>query len=336
MWRYIKRWIAHFWCDYFKAQIEPIQWWLLSSLSENSNFLFIDWETELCLMTDFSPKWKKYIVMRDKKTGVQLAFFWLQGNIIEWSKEKHYADFYEVTGQWLILRNWPKFYLNMRKLLWFQITVFTRIDICLDLINVAASYMYDKLLKEADKKLIRKIFYDKKGKEQTMYFGEKSRKKNKYQIIRIYDKKADSASKKKTWLYPDYDEYKNITRLEIEIREDKAKFWNSDKILDDEYIFAVIVKQFYKFNYQFFWFLKFDDFLKVRKSEDSLYHERRRKIEERLEHQTKYGTSFSSEKERDLWISMFISYWKRLMWDGVSSDELKFWLDNTVNQAIWK
>lgn len=331
MWRYKKRWIAHFGCDYFKAHIEPIEWGLLSSLSVNSNILYIDDETELNLLSDFSDKWHKYIVMRDKKTGVQLAFFWLWWSLIEWSKEKRYADFFEVTGQWLILRNWPEFYLNLRLILGFQITIFTRIDICLDLIDIKMAYLYDKIIKEADKKHVSKIFFDKKGKEQTVYFWEKSRKKNTYQVIRMYDKKADSKGKKKEWLYPDYDEYKDISRLELEIREDKAKFWTSDKLLDDNYLFSVIIKQFYKFNYQFFWFLKFDDFLQCRKSEDSLYYERKRKIEARNEHQIKYGTSFSSEKERQLWISTFISYGKRLLGDGFSSDELKSWLDIAVD-----
>lgn len=86
-----------------------------------------------------------------------------------------------------------------------------------------------------------------------MYFGEKSREKNTYQLIRIYDKKADSASAKhKEFLYPGHDQYEHVTRFEIELREDLAKFWTVEKLQDINYIFAVMIKKFYRYNYQFF------------------------------------------------------------------------------------
>ena len=91
--------------------------------------------------------------------------------------------------------------------------------------------------------------------------------------------------KKKSFLYPDYDEYKDVTRLEVEIREEKARYWTEDKLTDINFVFAVIVKQFYKFNYQFFGFLKFDDFVKQAKFERSLWKEREEKILARKAHQ---------------------------------------------------
>lgn len=131
---------------------------------------------------------------------------------------------------------------------------FIRVDVCLDLINVTVPYIHDRLLSDECKANKSKVFYDKKeGKEQTIYFGEKSREKNTYQLIRIYDKKADSAgSKHKEFLYPEYDKYDNVARLEVELREDLAQFWTVEKLLDINYIFAVIIKKFYRFNYQFF------------------------------------------------------------------------------------
>ena len=132
-------------------------------------------------------------------------------------------------------------------------------------------------------------------------------------MLRIYDKLADSRAKKKEYLYPDYDKYDNVARFEIEIRQDLAKFWTREKMTDINYIFSVIVKNFYKFNYQFFGFLKFDDYLKVGKSEKSLYRERKQKIEDRQEHFIKYGSSFKDDKERELWISTFKTYGRRLM-----------------------
>jgi len=166
-----------------------------------------------------------------------------------------------------------------------------------------------------------KIFY-KEGVEQTIYFGEKSRKKNSYQLVRIYDKKADTKAKDKEFLYPGYEEYTDVTRLEVEIREDKAKFWTPEKLEDINYIFAVIVKTFYRYNYQFFGFLKFDDYLKIAKEDNTLYKERQAKIVKRQEHQLEYGSSFSNDEERRLWIATFITYGKRLLGDGYTPDRL--------------
>lgn len=163
----------------------------------------------------------------------------------------------------------------------------------------------------------------KEWKPQTIYFGEKSREKNTYQLIRIYDKKADSASEKhKEYLYPEYDKYDHITRFEIELREDLAKFWTVDKLLADNYIFAVMIKKFYRYNYQFFWFLKFDDFVKKRKEEESLYTERIAKIRARKEHMEEYGSSFKSPHEKALWKATFITYGKRLIGDWMDSEEI--------------
>ncbi len=191
-----------------------------------------------------------------------------------------------------------------------QIDRFTRVDVCLDLINVSVPYVYEKLLSPECKRGISKIFNEKKtGKPQTVYIGEKSREKNGYQLIRIYDKIADSnGDKNKAFLYPSHDQYDNVTRLEVEIREEQAKFWTVEKMLDTNYVFAVIVKKFYRFNYQFFGFLKFDDFLKVEKQEKSLYNERLAKIEERQRHVQLYGTSFKGEEEKRLWIATFRAY----------------------------
>jgi len=191
----------------------------------------------------------------------------------------------------------------------FDIVQFTRVDICLDLVNVSVPYIAETIIRESDKKNISKIFFDKKeGKEQTIYFGEKSREKNTYQLIRIYDKKADSNGKNKEYLYPEYDKYENVTRFEVELREDLAKFWTVEKLCDINYVFSVIVKKFYHYNYQFFGFLKFDDFLKKKKEEKSIHRERMEKIEYRKKHMEKYGSSFDSDEKRLLWIATFATY----------------------------
>ena len=133
-----------------------------------------------------------------------------------------------------------------------KIEKFTRIDICLDLINVSVPYIYERIMSDSEKKKISKIFFDPKDKgEQTIYFGEKSKEKNTYQLLRIYDKKADTKKKKKDYLY-DFADCEHITRFEVELREDLAKFWTIEKLQSLNYIFAVLIKKFYRLNYQFF------------------------------------------------------------------------------------
>jgi len=324
MGRLKKRGIAHFGVDYLKA----ILFWVddkspLHTLSDNSTFSNFDNETVVELMPNASDKWRKYYQIRDIKTNISLCFIWLWG-------KGDIRDFFEVTGQWLIARGGIGWFLNFSDKIGLKIAHFNRVDICLDLINVSVPYIYSRILSEKDRKKPTKIYYEserKGGWEQTIYFGEKSRKKNSYQLLRIYDKLADSRAKKKEYLYPWYEKYESVSRFEIEIRQDLAKFWTREKLIDTNYIFGIIVKNFYKFNYQFFWFLKFDDFLKSEKSENSLYRERKKKIEDRQEHFLKYGSSFKDDKERELWISTFKTYGRRLMWDGCTFDELRAMLE---------
>lgn len=106
-----------------------------------------------------------------------------------------------------------------------------------------------------------------------------------------------------------------MTRFEIELREDLAQFWTTEKLLSTNYIFAVMIKKFYRYNYQFFGFLKFDDFLKKKKEENSLYNERIKKIEARKQHMEEFGSSFRNDDQRRLWICTFKTYGKRLIGD---------------------
>jgi len=322
MGRMKKRGIEHFGIDYFRAVVSALKSSVLFTLGEGSNFIAYDKETTIELLSGISDKWERYYRIYDNSTGIAIAFVGIGGK-----SDDRYAparDFFEVSGQGLILRNWPRWFIDCTSQLHLVIEKFTRIDVCLDLINVSVPYIYDRILSVTDKKTVSKIFFDKqKGKPQTVYFGEKSREKNTYQLIRIYDKQADNASEKhKEFLYPWYEKYENVTRFEIELREDLAKFWTVDKLLSDNYIFAVMIKKFYRYNYQFFGFLKFDDFVKKRKQEDSLYRERIEKIRARKEHMDTYGSSFKSPEEKTLWLATFATYGKRLVGDGMTGEEI--------------
>lgn len=331
MGRFKKRGIEHFGVDYFRAVITALSWSVLFTLSAgSSDFQQIDKDTQIVLLNDVSDKWSRYYMVIDMKTWIRLAFIGIWG--ISDDSYSPPRDFFEVTGQGLILRGWPDWFIELATKLLIKIEYFTRIDVCLDLVNVSVPYIYEKILKESDKKSISKIFNDKKEwKAQTIYFWEKSKEKNTYQLIRIYDKKADSAGdKNKTYLYPQHEKYEYVTRFEIELREDLAKFWTIDKLLDINYIFAVMVKKFYKYNYQFFGFLKFDDFVKKKKEEKSIHKERVVKIQERKEHMEKFGSSFKSDEQRLLWITTFATYWNRLLGEGISQEMLLSYLVHVV------
>jgi hypothetical protein len=56
---------------------------------------------------------------------------------------------------------------------------------------------------------------------------------NKRQLIRIYDKFKDIVVKKKLKLYEDYLIEKNITRIELEVRQELAKNINYQEVFND-------------------------------------------------------------------------------------------------------
>lgn len=329
MWRYKKRGLLHYGIDYFKCIITRNEDSLLKTLSSNSNFLFIDNDTRIDLVSWINWDYLKYYIISDIYTKVNLAFIWY------WWKNSC-RNFYEITWQGLIIKWWVEYFLQLREYLGFEINYFTRIDVCLDLPNVTVDYLYQKIIDKKHKINVSKIFYDKSWWEETIYFWKKSRKDNNYQLIRIYNKLLDSKKKKKEWLYPDYKDNEAVTRLELEIREEKAKFWTVEKIQDINFIFSVIVKQFYKFNYQFFWFLKFDDFLNYKKLSNSLHYERLAKINKRYESFIKFWQDFFDEWEKKQRISVFLAYSKRLIGNWFTFEQLQQMIELSIQEKLDK
>ena len=136
-------------------------------MSENSNVFLIDEGTTIELLSDVSDKWDRYYAIRDKGTGIHLAFIGIGAR----KNSTGYAigrDFYEVTGQGLILRS-VEFYTALARSAQIDIVSFTRVDICLDLVNIDVSYFYKRLITEDQRIQSGKIFYRDK-KEETIYF----------------------------------------------------------------------------------------------------------------------------------------------------------------------
>lgn len=287
MWRYKKRELLYWGRDYLYANIDNLPD-IFYKLSPNSNYLNL--ENWFYLQRDFekSPKNKIIInIFNSQFPWVSIWFFiiylkYIKNEIKEidenWElKIKTQIDFLqnqneiikpkiELTGQGLTLFWIEKLYNELIIKLKIKLLNIIRLDVCLDL-----SFSVDKMIELFEKKWKlekpTRVFNDNKWNLETYYIGKKE-KSNKYQLIRFYDKKKDSKIKSKTWLYKSvyWDEFdynnSSITRLELEIREQKAKFITVEKLLDDNYIFSIFVKTFFKYNYDFFSCFKYEDFYK--------------------------------------------------------------------------
>lgn len=308
-WRYKSRKLKHFWVDYFKAYIEYnytpklFKLWL----SANSNIFFTDDDTYIELMPQEDYKlFEKYYVLKDKETNVSLWFIMIPKIKKVWSI--NYNNIFEVTWQGLILRD-LKFYFDFIKWAWFKIDKFKRVDLCFDLEN-ETDYIYKEVLAPyLEWKTVTPII--KKGVLETLYIWNRNEKANTYQLIRIYNKILDTKRKRKTFLY-DFKGLDSLTRFEVEIRRDKACFLTEKKLLDDDYIFSVIVKTFYKMNYQFFKFLQLEDFKKVKLTNENLKLKRKKAIIDRQDRFIKYWNDFLNDTEEQRTIKLFINSAKRL------------------------
>lgn len=321
-WRYKKRELLHSWVDYFKAKI--IDNWYKPKiqklgLSDNSNLYFYDSETTIKLESN-EVYWQfdYYFSIIDTKTNINLAFL-----LIPWSKTKLWAvernNIFETTWQWLILRN-VKFYYDLIKWSWFQIEKFMRVDICFDM-EINIWYIFKNVFKEQIENKTQNLFI-KSWIVESFYIWDRSKEKNTYQLIRIYNKKLDSHNKWKAFLYPQRKDKENVTRFEVEIRRDKAKFIKPEMLLNIDYIFSIIVKTFYWFNTQFFKFIHQEDFKMVHKLEMSAYKQRKLNIEERQNAFIKYWNDFFNDKDKNKTIKMFISYAKKLYKNGFYQEKL--------------
>lgn len=103
MGRMKKRGIAHFGVDYFRAVISALKSSVLFTLSANTNFIAIDQDTTIELLSGISDKWERYYRIYDNSSSIAIAFIGIGG--ISDERYTPARDFFEVTGQGLILRN---------------------------------------------------------------------------------------------------------------------------------------------------------------------------------------------------------------------------------------
>ena len=329
--RYRSRELVHFWVDYFLAYVEHkslfkpkiLKLWL----SRNSNFFVYDENTIIEIWDkNVYTKHEFYFIFKDRKTNINIGFLMFPKHKKIWAIS--YNNTYEITWQWLILNN-VQYYFDLLNRCWLKIDKFKRVDICMDIAE-EIQYINDKILVDFFpwKTVNPKI---RKGKVETIYIGERDKRKNTYHLIRIYDKKRDTHVKKKWFLY-DYEKYKDVTRFEIELRRDKAKFMTKEKLTDVNYIFSICVKNFYKMNHQYFKFLHLEDFKKCKMREDSLNLQRKKDIAKKLERFIEYGNDFFDDKDKKKAINTFVNLAKRLHKNWFSLQKIKDLIDLNIEE----
>lgn len=88
--------------------------------------------------------------------------------------------------------------------------------------------------------------YKKSWEIETRYIWEVKNSLNKRTLIRIYDKHKDLIKKKKIWLYQDYFDYEDITRVELEVRQELGKNRSYKEIFDDSLLVWIFKNYIFK------------------------------------------------------------------------------------------
>lgn len=340
--RYKERELLYVGVDYVKAFIKDLNTdsgSILLWLSVNSSQLFFTYNW-LEIVIEKESNWKFANYFSIKYWTISLWFICLDR--IEGGK-----SFVEITGQCLTLI-WIDFFYFLFSEFWLTFDKFKRIDLCFDM-KIEINYFYEKiLLKEyKEKNLNFQPIQTIKNGIETMYFWKRDFKKNSYELKRIYNKILDSKNKGKLWLYDhqykddQWKYYNEVTRFETELREDLVKYYKFECLKDNDFIFYRLVKSFYKFNSQYFKFLKKEDFtnyLDKIKAENKIQNEQIKNwlsqeiqspyqkkllniVKEKI-HTEKYGQSFITKEERELTVKNFLVYAKKMFKNWITIEEI--------------
>ena len=112
-----------------------------------------------------------------------------------------------------------------------------RFDLALDI----AYPIKDILLEFPKSKQKGSDIYGEDGETQTRYIWEVQNRKNKWLLIRIYNKIVDIHEKGKQKLYTDYLLHDHVTRIELEFRRDLSVWLPLLDVLDKQKLFDLYV-----------------------------------------------------------------------------------------------
>lgn len=227
--------IIHFWLDHleifgtFKYEND-----FFDKLDfDNSNYS----EFEDYTITKSEVKKYKYKIIFTKNNYTLFSYYkWL--NKKDWVNiaTKDYICIYSTAFK---LLNYQEIFALIKN---FELKYLRRFDICIDF-NIDI----EKLLKFFKEPLTWKI-YKKSWRIETKYFWEIKNSLNKRQIIRIYDKFKDIVEKKKLKLYEDYLEVWDITRVELEVRQELAKNVNIFEVFDNWILLSIFKNYIWKYS----------------------------------------------------------------------------------------
>jgi len=243
----------------------------------------------------------------------------------------------EVTGTACTIY-WIWFFLDFFDFFWLKIKKLLRIDLFMDL-DFDINYLYE-IMEENQKKKITKIYNTDwlLESKETINLGEKS-KKNTYKFLRIYNKKIEAVKSKKWSMYEalGYGEYNEVTRIELEYRQDTAKFWTQGDLINEDTLFYKCVKNFYPLNYQFFSFVHLDDckkklaYINQRKREANKIIKLNKRLE--LEHSLNCSP-FSANYSVNDWIKAMLGYYRKLR-TVLTVQQMEEILQDEENRAFW-
>jgi len=352
MWRYVNRNLAYWWLDQIKALISVSEQSVLNGLSKNSNQVFLKYDGgTLDITLEENSVFERYFVIRSK--GVSVWFVAHSCKNGTWRRE-----FFEVTWQALTIYGKEIFYFLFSEL-GLVFDRFDRFDICFDLF-LKVGYFEENILTDKTKKNSTYTpIRTKKNWVETIYLNERDRKKNSHLLHRIYNKILDSKKKWKLFLYECYKDeetgkYRDVTRFEVEVREDVARYWPFDSLRDDHLLYYRLVKSFWRLNVQFFKFLKDEEFLEFSKE----YNRKRKKTIseiisrsasaepmnksqdrlisalERKDAFDRYGNDFLNDGERIQCVATMVAMAKRMYKNGFSFEKICEIIRNSIENPI--
>lgn len=221
----------HFWLDHlevygtFKYESE-----LFNSLDfDNSNYGEIE---EFSFTKNEVPRYL-YKIIFTKNNYSLFAYY-------KWDNSQNI-----VTKDYIVIYSTAFKILSYDEILYFLEWYFNlkhcrRFDICIDII-----WNINEVLKYFDEFQTGRE-YRKSWEIETRYIWEVKNSLNKRTLLRIYDKQKDLIQKKKIWLYEDYFDYENITRVELEVRQELAKNRNYEEIFDNSLLVWIFKNYIYK------------------------------------------------------------------------------------------
>ncbi len=226
--------IIHFWLDHLEV------YWTFKKEDDYFDKLDFDnsnyWELEEYNFTKNEVPKYKYKIIFSKDNFTLFAYYkWIPK---WWKQNVDTKDYIVVYSTAFKLMEYEEiaYFLEV----FFDLKHCRRFDICIDIkndINTILNYF-------SEHDTWRE--YKKSWFIETRYIWEVKNSLNKRQLIRIYDKKKDLLVKRKTKLYEDYLDIENITRIEVEIRQELAKNKYYQDLFDNSLLIWIFKNYLYK------------------------------------------------------------------------------------------